>query len=83
MKKIFCDRCEVELTDENIMNFDNNISFKILDVERNGKKKVAHVLLQPLGSWDNFDICRKCALESMKKFIDEIDFSDKQNFKNK
>jgi len=82
MKKTFCDKCEIELTDENIMNHDNNISLTILDVERNEKRKIAHVVLQPFYSWDNFDICRKCALKAMRSFIDGIDFSDDQSFIN-
>jgi len=82
MTKTFCDKCGIELTENHIMNYENNITFTILDVEIDGRQKIAHVCLNPVHSWDNFDICRKCALEAMKSFIDGIDFSDEQSFKN-
>ena len=82
MTKTFCDKCGVELTEDNITNHDNNITFTILDVEIDGRQKIAHVCLNPVYSWDNFDICRKCALEAMRDFLCKIDFADERNFKN-
>ena len=79
MTKTFCDKCGVEINEDNVFdphgyNFGRTIVFPIFEKDENIGDTILNkpVKLKVVFETDNisFSVCIGCVLKTMKKFID-------------